>query len=73
MDPQIVVAALVAEFKRAASANESVTTEAVFAAQAALNAIAIRLGLVDEVERSLRIALGFPGFELVRDPEELPR
>ena len=70
--------ALVAEFAAAVTAasnagelGHSAAEEAAFVAQAAVNRIALRLGLVDAVEAGIREAIGSPTFVLSRDREEL--
>ena len=64
--------ALVAEFKDAVTAASnaapgSAAEEAAFAAQGAVNRIAVRLGLVDAVEAGIREAIGSSTFVLNRD------
>ena len=68
--------ALVAEFAAAVTsasnaAPGSAAEEAAFAAQAAVNRIAVRLGLVDAVEAGIREAIGSSTFVLSRDREAL--
>lgn len=69
--------ALVAEFAAAAvtsasnAAPGSAAEDDAFAAQAAVNRIAVRLGLVDAVEAGIREAIGSSTFVLSRDREEL--
>lgn len=78
MDRQTVITALVAEFKSAVTAASNAgerghraAEEAAFAAQGTVNSVALRLGLVDEVERAIGAELRLTGFVLSRDPEEL--
>ena len=70
--------ALVAEFKDAVTAasnagelGRSAAEDDAFAAQAAVNRIAVRLGLVDAVEAGIREAIGSSTFVLSRDREAL--
>ena len=75
---QNVINALVAEFKAAvvAASNAGETgrraeEEAAFTAQGVVNSLALRLGVVDEVEKMISRELRLTGFVLSRDPEEV--
>jgi len=66
--------ALVSEFKDAVTAASNAgergrrdAEEAAFAAQATVNRLAVRLGLVDAVEAGIREAIGSSTFVLNRD------
>lgn len=64
--------ALVAEFTDAVNSASNSTPgsaaeEAAFAAQATVNRLAVRLGLVDAVEAGIREAIGSSTFVLNRD------
>ena len=70
--------ALVAEFRDAVTAASNAgelgrrdDEEAAFAAQVAVNRLALRLGLVDAVEAEIREMLRDSGFTLSRDMTEI--